>query len=704
MGTFFPYHYITYGNRHALVRICENRSIMKSMAMVDFFIENKGTFFPYHYITYGNRHALVRICENGSIMKSMAMVDFFIENKGTFFPYHYITYGNRHALVRICENGSIMKSMAMVDFFIENKGTFFPYHYITYGNRHALVVFAKIDSIMKSMAINSTSSLKIKELSSHIITLPMEAETRFGPLSAKMGGLMKSMTMVDFFIENKGTFFPYHYITYGNRHALVRICENRSIMKSMAMVDFFIENKGTFFPYYYITYGNRHALVRICENGSIMKSMAMVDFFNENKDTLWSVFAKMGRNINPWLWSTSSLKIKITYGNRQLWSLSAKKGSIMKSMAMVDFFIENKGTFFPYHYITYGNGHALVRICENGLDNEIHPWLWWTSSLKIKGTFFPYHYITYGNRHALVRICENRSIMKSMAMVDFFIENKGTFFPYYYITYGNRHALVRICENGSIMKSMAMVDFFNENKGKGVNFLCKWELSSHIITLPMESRQLWSYLRKWVKYKSLAMVDFFIENKKITYGSRDALVRYLRKWVDNEIHGYNSTSSLKIKEHSSHIITLPMESRPLWSDCALVIIGENGSIMKSMAMVDFFIVNKDAALVIICENGSIMKSMAMSTSSLKIKELSSHILTLPMETDTLWNFLPISLHYQWKQTRFGHYQQKWVVNEIHDYGTFFPYHYITYENRHALVHYMRKWVDNEIHGYGRLLH
>ncbi|KAG9438438.1 hypothetical protein H6P81_021634 [Aristolochia fimbriata] len=123
MGTFFPYHYITYGNRHALVPdICENGSIMKSLAMVDFFIENKGTFFPYHYITYGNRHALVRICENRSIMKSMAMVDFFIENKGTFFPYHYITYENRHALVRICENGSIMKSMAMVDFFIENKG------------------------------------------------------------------------------------------------------------------------------------------------------------------------------------------------------------------------------------------------------------------------------------------------------------------------------------------------------------------------------------------------------------------------------------------------------------------------------------------------------------------------------------------------------------------------------------------------------
>ncbi|KAG9438544.1 hypothetical protein H6P81_021522 [Aristolochia fimbriata] len=158
MGTFFPYHYITYGNRHAFwSSICKNGSIMKSMAMVDFFIENKGTFFPHPDITYGNRHSLVRICENRSIMKSMAMVDFFIENKGTFFPYDYITYGNRDTLWnflpislhylwkqtlfgRICENRSIMKSMAMVDFFIENKGTFFPYHYITYGNRHALVV------------------------------------------------------------------------------------------------------------------------------------------------------------------------------------------------------------------------------------------------------------------------------------------------------------------------------------------------------------------------------------------------------------------------------------------------------------------------------------------------------------------------------------------------------------------------------------
>ncbi|KAG9438425.1 hypothetical protein H6P81_021621 [Aristolochia fimbriata] len=149
----------------------------------------------------------------------MAMVDFFIENKGTFFPHPDITYGNRHSLVCICENRSIMKSMAMVDFFIENKGTFFPYHYITYENRHVL------------------------ELSSHIMTLPMKTDTLWC-VDAKNRSIMKSMAMVYFFIENKGTFFPYHYITYGNRHALVRICKNGSLMKSMAMVDFFIENKG----------------------------------------------------------------------------------------------------------------------------------------------------------------------------------------------------------------------------------------------------------------------------------------------------------------------------------------------------------------------------------------------------------------------------------------------------------------------------
>ncbi|KAG9438538.1 hypothetical protein H6P81_021516 [Aristolochia fimbriata] len=373
-----------------------------------------GTFFPHHYITYGNRHALVRISENGSIMKSMAMVDFFIVNKGTFFPYHYITYENRHALVHICKNGWLMKSMAMVDFFIENKDTLWSVYMRKWVDNEIPWLW-------------STSSLKIKELSSHIITLPMETDTLWS-IICKNGSIMKSMAMVDFFIENKGTFFPYHYITYENRHALVHISKNGWLMKSMAMVDFFIENKDTLWSLY-------------AKNGSLMKSMTMVDFFIENKDTLWS-------------------------------SIYAKNGSIMKSMAMVDFFIENKGTFFPHHDITYGN------------------------------------------RHSLVRSKKNRSIMKSMAMVDFFIENKGTFFPYHYITYGNRHALVHICKNGSLMKSMAMVDFFIENKGKlqlkqqdiinhtnvgkGVNFLCKWELSSHIITLPMETDTLWSVSRKWV--------------------------------------------------------------------------------------------------------------------------------------------------------------------------------------------------------------
>ncbi|KAG9438502.1 hypothetical protein H6P81_021563 [Aristolochia fimbriata] len=685
-GTFSPYHYITYGNGAALVRICENRSIMKSMAMVDFFIEYKGTFFPYHYITYGNRPlwtelsshiitlpmetrpALVIISKNGSLMKSMTMVDFFIENKGTFSPYHYITYGNRHALVRICENGSILKSMAMVDFFIENKGTFFPHPDITYGNRHSLVRISENGSIMKSMAM---------ELSSHIITLPMEAETRFGSCISKNGSLMKSMTMVDFFIENKGTFSPYHYITYGNRHALVRICENRSIMKSMAMVDFFIEykgklqlkqqdninhtkevsshiitlpmeaetaldricengsimksmamvdffieNKGTFFPYHYITNGNRHALVRISKNGSLMKSMTMVDFFIENKGTF-----------SPYHY--------ITYGNRHALVRICENGSIMKSMAMVDFFIENKeprfghyrengsimksmakvdffienkGTFFPYHYITYGNGCSFGRICKNGSIMKSMAMV--DFFIENKGTFFPYHYITNGNRTALViiskngslmksmtmelsshiitlpmknrhafgRICENRSIMKSMAMVDFFIENKGTFFPYHYITYGNRHALVRICENGSIMKSMAMIDFFNKNKDT-----------------------LWSYLRKWVENEILGYGDFFIENKGTFFPHRHYL------WKTDTLWNF-----LPISLHYR------WKQTSFWSLSA-----KNGSLMKSMTMVDFFIENKDALWSIICENGSIMKSLAM--------ELSSHIITLPMETDTLWS-------------------------------------------------------------------
>ncbi|KAG9438449.1 hypothetical protein H6P81_021603 [Aristolochia fimbriata] len=431
MGTFFPLHYITYGNRHALVRPDKNGSIMKSMAMVNFFIVNKDTLWSVFAKMVDNEiHGYGRL---------------FIENKGTIFPHPDITYGNRHSLVCICKNRSMMKSMAMVDFFVENKGTFFPYHYITYENRHALV-----------------------------------------PVICKNGWLMKSMAMVDFFIENKGkgvnfcvngNFLPIslHYLWKQTRfgpHALVRICENGSIRKSLAMVDIFIKNKGTFFPYHYITYGNRHALVRIYKNGSLMKFMTMVDFFIENK----------GHSLVR----------------------DSKNRSMMKSMAMVDFFVENKGTFFPYHYITYGNRLRFGPDSKNG------------------------------------------SIMKSMAMVDFFIENKGTFFPYHYITYENRHALVQICKNGWLMKSMAMVDFFIENKGKGVNFLCKWELSSHIITLPMETDTLWSrYAKNGSIMKSLAMVDIFIKNKGtffpyhyITYGNRHALVQIHKNGSINEIHDY----------------------------------------------------------------------------------------------------------------------------------------------------------------------
>ncbi|KAG9438416.1 hypothetical protein H6P81_021638 [Aristolochia fimbriata] len=199
MGTFFPYHYITYGNGTAFGQVCENGSIMKSMAMRSTSsLKIKGTFFPYHYITYGKERALVRdralgkrYRENDSIMKSMAIVDFFIENKGTFFPYHYITYGSRDSFgPYICKNGSIMKSMAMIRASsLKIKRNFLPpYHYITYGNR-----------------------------------------TGFGRIICENGSIMKSMAMVDFFIENKGTFFPYHYITYGKQNTALQfiICENR---------------------------------------------------------------------------------------------------------------------------------------------------------------------------------------------------------------------------------------------------------------------------------------------------------------------------------------------------------------------------------------------------------------------------------------------------------------------------------------------
>ncbi|KAG9438418.1 hypothetical protein H6P81_021640 [Aristolochia fimbriata] len=58
------------------------------------------------------------------------------------------------------------------------------------------------------------------------------------------------------------------------------------------------------------------------------------------------------------------------------------------------------GTFFPYHYITYGNRQLLVIIClRKWVDNEILAVV--ISSLKIKELFFPYHYITLWKRTAL---------------------------------------------------------------------------------------------------------------------------------------------------------------------------------------------------------------------------------------------------------------------------------------------------------------
>ncbi|KAG9438419.1 hypothetical protein H6P81_021641 [Aristolochia fimbriata] len=57
MATFF--HIITLPmKQNALVIVVKMNSIMKSMAVVDFFIENKGTFFQYHYITYGKQDKL----------------------------------------------------------------------------------------------------------------------------------------------------------------------------------------------------------------------------------------------------------------------------------------------------------------------------------------------------------------------------------------------------------------------------------------------------------------------------------------------------------------------------------------------------------------------------------------------------------------------------------------------------------------------
>ncbi|KAG9438494.1 hypothetical protein H6P81_021555 [Aristolochia fimbriata] len=275
------------------------------------------------------------------------------------------------------------------------------------------------------MAMNSTSSSKIKvnfkqkqqdninhtkvgkghalvkrNFSSHIITLPMETD-RFGHVSAKMGPIMKSMANGDFFIENKRNFLPISLHYLWKQRPLWSYMRKIRLMKSMAMVDFFIENKknrdlvhylrkwvnneihgnsrasslkikGTFFPYHYITYGKimRHAL-----NPELSSHITTLPTYG--KRTLFGPLSRENGSDNeiPWLWLTSSLK--------------------------------KKELFFPYHYITYGSGDTL--------------WL---------GTFFPYHYITYGSRNAaLVIICENGLIMKSMAIIDFFIENKRNILP-----------------------------------------------------------------------------------------------------------------------------------------------------------------------------------------------------------------------------------------------------------------------------------
>ncbi|KAG9438461.1 hypothetical protein H6P81_021595 [Aristolochia fimbriata] len=287
-------------------------------------------------------------------------------------------------------------------------------------------------------------------------------------------------------------------------------------------------------------------------------------------------------------WSTSSMKIKnfLPISLHYLWKQTRfgprfhKNGSTMKSMAMVDFFIENKGTFFPYHYITYGNRHALSQIPMEMGHNEIHG---------------------YGRLYSL--------------------KNKGTFFPYHYITYGNRHALVQIAKK--------MVDNEIHGYGRILSLKIK-ELSSHIITLPMETNTLWSQIPKWVDNEihgygrlsslknkgklQLKQQDIINHTKSRKRNFLPISLHYLwkqtrfgpysAKWVDNEIHGYGRLSSLKIKELSSHIITLPMETDTLWSQILLKWVDNE-----------------------IHGYGRL--------SSLKIKELSSHIITLPMETDTL---------------------------------------------------------------------
>ncbi|KAG9438421.1 hypothetical protein H6P81_021643 [Aristolochia fimbriata] len=596
-------------NRHALVVSAKNGSIMKSMAKSTSSLKIKDSFG--------------QVSKMDSIMKSMAMVDFFIENKGTFFPYHYITYGNKHVFGPLsAKMDSIMKSMAMVDFFVKI-------------SKRALVKGicenGRLDNEIHGY--NATSSLKIKELSSHIITLPMETDALWNFLPISLHYLWKQTT------------------------ALVRICENGSIMKSMAMVDFFIENKGKL-------------------------QLKQQDIINHTK---------VGKGVNFLCkWNFSSHIITLPMETETGLLVNYLRKWIMKSMAMVDFFIENKRNFLPIslHYLWKQTRFGPLGL-RKWVDNEIHGY-GGTSSLKIKGTFFPYHYITYEanklwnflpislhylwkQNNALVVSAKNGLIMKSMAMNwTSSLKIKGTFFPYHYITYGNKPRFWSLsAKMDSIMKSMAMVDFFIENKGT------------------------------------------FFPYHYITYGSGAGLwwtaLVVLRKWVDNEIHGYGGASSLKIKGtfFPYHYITYG-------SNDALVIICENGSIMKSMAMVDFFIENKRYLPKKWVDNERI------------------HGYEYDFFIENKRNFLPISLHYLWKRNSFGQVsaengsimksmaivdffiENKGTFFPYHyitygsrtlAFGTFFPYHYITYGNKHRFGQYIcENGFDNEIHGYGGLLH
>ncbi|KAG9438417.1 hypothetical protein H6P81_021639 [Aristolochia fimbriata] len=752
-----------------------------------------GTFFPYHYITYGSRTALLELSS------------------------HIITLPMEAepALVIIsAKMNSIMKSMAMVGFFIENKGTFFPYHYITYGSRDTLWLKYMRKWVDNEIhGYGGASSLKIKgkrckflckwELSSHIITLPMETEQalvrNFLPISLHY--LWKQTSF------GQELFFPYHYITYGNKTSFGRICENGSIMKSMAMIDFFIENKGTFFPYHYITYGSRtaalviilrkwvdneihgynstsslkikelssHIITLPMESGPALvkvnyklkqqdiinhtKSRKMCKFFCVNGNFLpyhyitygsgaalvsfWSYLRKWVDNEIHGYGQTSSLKIKrCSFGH-----MSLKNGLIMKSMAMVDFFIENKAeaafgrymqkwfdneihgyeldfffenkerNFLPIslHYL-WKQTCALVRICENELDNEIHGY-GGASSLKIKGTFFPYHYITYGNGEQLLVHYIKKWVDNEIHGYGgtSSLKIKGTFFNIITLPMEARPIWSLSAKMDLIMKSMAMIDFFIENK----------ELSSHIITLPMEAGaalELSSHIITLPMETGDLLVELFFPYHYITYeqdrsfGPVSAKMNSIMKsmamkssfFIENkgklQLKQQDIINHTKSREKTMVLVAYMQK----WVDNEI-----HGNI------VDFFIENKDIitlpmepghALVRMCENGLIMKSMAM--------ELSSHIITLPMESvsfgvsakmagdneihgngkdffiENKGTFLPISLHYLRKsRTALSISAENRSINKIHGYS-----------GASSLKIKEPLWslylsVDNEIHGY-----